>query len=77
MNTVNAVIVRAGMWMVLLLCIFAVTILLDIWRIERHAGKPLPAMAMLVLSITLAAASVIFLKVAWTGVLPQTHQECP
>ncbi len=64
--------------MILVLCLFAITILLDIWRIEKRVGNASSAMAMIVLSITIGAVGLVFAKCAWTGVLPSPRQEaCP
>lgn len=71
----NLMIVRAACWMVLLLCLFGIIILLDIWRIQFDRDKPVSALAMIVLAITLAAVSLVFAKCAWTGKFPQPHVE--
>ncbi len=74
----NLVIVRAACWLVMVLCLLAVLVLLDVWRIERRVGTAMSSVAMVILACVLVAIGGIFAKVAWNGnIAPHCVEVCP
>lgn len=65
----DIIIVRAAAWFVLVLCLVALWVILDIWR-SRNSVQASDIAVMIVLSVSVLACTGVFARCAWTGVFP-------
>lgn len=76
MTDIEMTIVRAGAWLVLVLCLFALLVILDIWRHRREAQGADIAI-MVILSASLLCVGGIFGRCAYTGQFPCAKESRP
>ena len=74
MKNIEMEIIRAGAWMVMILCLIAIVIILDIWKHRREVRSP-DIVVMVMLTISIIAVAGVFGRCAWTGVFPCSSSE--
>lgn len=58
---------QGACWLVMVLVVFAIIILLDVWRIEPKYGDALTKMVLVVLANVLLLTGVLFARCSWVG----------
>ncbi len=63
-------IIQGACWLVLVVCLLALALLLDVYRIERRAGAKCSMAGAVFIATALLTVTALFAKCTWLGHFP-------